>query len=85
MGAPPDPSGMELSAVLLQGGALTEPPALLLGVALLALIILVGRFLLSVAWKLVIIALIVLGTLWILGILGFEFGIFGMVGPVLAG
>lgn len=71
---------MEALATALQAGPLTSPPGLLIGVAVLALIILVGRFFLALAWRLVVIGLIALTTLWILGILGFEFGIFGLAG-----
>lgn len=61
----------------LQGlGPLANPPALLVGLVLLAIILLVGRVVMAVAWRLLIIAIIVLTTLWILGILGFQFGIF---------
>lgn len=70
---------MDPVTTALQAGGLTSPPALLVAVAVLAVIILVGRVVMAVAWRLVIIALIVLGTLWILAILGFEFGVFGHV------
>lgn len=59
-------------AVLLQGlGPLGSPPAILVGLAVLALVVLVGRFVLALAWRLVLIALVVGFILWILGILGF--------------
>lgn len=70
-------SNMDPVTAVLQADPLTSPPALLVGVAILAVVVLVGRVLMAVAWRLVIIALIALTTLWILGILGFEFGIFG--------
>jgi len=76
MGAPPVVTGMSLVATALQSGSLTSPPALLVGVAVLAVIILVGRIVMKVAWRLVLIALIALATLWILGILGFQTGVF---------
>jgi hypothetical protein len=38
-----------------------------------AVVILVGRFFLKVAWRLVVIGIIVVGTLYILGLLGFNF------------
>jgi hypothetical protein len=44
--------------------------ALLVG---FAVVILVGRFFLKVAWRLVVIGIIVVGTLYILGLLGFNF------------
>ncbi len=78
MGAAGLSSGMD--PLVLQAGPLTSPPALLVAVAILAVILLVGRVVMALAWRLVIIALIVLATLWILGILGFEFGVFGMLG-----
>lgn len=73
---------MSLVTAALQSGPLTSPPGLLVGVAILAVIILVGRVLLALAWRLVIIALIALAVLWILAILGFEVGIFGLTAPV---
>jgi hypothetical protein len=36
-------------------------------------VILVGRVVMKVAWRLVVIAIIVVATVWILGILGFQF------------
>lgn len=60
-------------AVLLQGlGPLGSPPAILVGLAVLALVVLVGRFVLAVAWRLILIALAIGIVLWILGILGFS-------------
>lgn len=56
---------------LQQLGPLGSPPALLVGLAVLALVVLVGRFVLAVAWRLVLIALVVGIGIWILGILGF--------------
>lgn len=64
-------SGM-LSAVALQLDVLTQPVGILGVLILLAAIILVGRFLLSMAWRLVIIGIIVVGTLYILSVLGFS-------------
>jgi len=71
--------GMTLLAALQGLGPLASPPGLLVWVALLALIILVGRVVLALAWRLVIIALIVLAALWLLGILGFRTGVFGAI------
>lgn len=82
MGTAPVATDMVAPAAVLQGGTLTSPPALLLGVAALAVIILVGRFFLAMAWKLVIIALLALTVLWILGILGVETGIFGLAAGI---
>jgi len=56
---------------LLQFGAFTSPPALLAGLLLIAVVILVGRLVMKVAWRLVIIAIIAVGTIWLLGVLGF--------------
>jgi len=36
----------------------------------LAAVILVGRFVLHIAWKLVLVALVVVGVLWLLGMAG---------------
>ncbi len=59
-----------LAATLLQGPPL---PGGLLGQALLAVIaigivVLVGRIVLSIAWKLVIAASLVIGVLWLLSV-----------------
>lgn len=57
---------------LLQLGAFTSPPVLLAGLLLIAVVLLVGRLVMKVAWRLVIIAIIAVTVLWILGILGFQ-------------
>lgn len=51
----------------LQLGPLGSPPALLLGLLALAAVIVVGRILLSVAWKLVVVAAVVVAGLWVVG------------------
>lgn len=51
-------------------GQLGSPPALLLGLLALAAVILVGRLLLNVAWKLVVVAVVVVAVLWLVGMLG---------------
>lgn len=57
-----------VSAMLpLQLGPLGSPPALLLGLLALAAVIVVGRILLSVAWKLVVVAAVVVAGLWVVG------------------
>jgi hypothetical protein len=61
-----------LNALALQLDVLTSPVGILGVLVLLAAIILIGRFLLSMAWRLVIIGIIVVGTLYILSILGFS-------------
>lgn len=64
---------------MLQGlGPLASPPGILVGLVILAAILLVGRLLLSLAWRLVVIAAVAVAVLWILGILGFQFGILGL-------
>jgi hypothetical protein len=74
---------MDLLSVLQGLGPLGSPPGLLVWVVILAVIVLVGRVLLAVAWKLIVIAAIVLSVLWLLGILGFETGVFGTVLPAV--
>jgi len=65
------------AATSLQGlEALGSPPALLLGLLALAAVVLVGRIVLNVAWKLVVIATIAVAVLWVLGTLGFQTGLF---------
>jgi glucose-6-phosphate-specific signal transduction histidine kinase len=61
---------------LLQFGPLGSPPALLVALVVLAAIILVGRFVLAVAWRLVLLAVAVALALWVLAGLGFETGVF---------
>ena len=81
----PAPVGQAMDPLsLLQGlGPLGSPPGLLVWVVIIAVIVLVGRLVLAVAWKLVVIAAIVLSALWILGMLGFEFGVFGTALPAV--
>ena len=61
---------LPLLLTVLQLGELASPPALVVGLALLALVILVGRVVLAVAWRLVLIALVIVTLLWILGVVG---------------
>ncbi len=61
-----------LNALALQLDVLTQPVGILGVLILLAAIILIGRFLLSMAWRLVIIGIIIVGTLYILSVLGFT-------------
>jgi|AntDeeMetagen681_2_1112603.scaffolds.fasta_scaffold27003_1 fatty acid desaturase len=51
-------------------GPLGSVPSILLGLLALAAVILVGRFVLHIAWKLVLVALVVVGVLWLLGMAG---------------
>lgn len=52
-------------------GQLGSAPAILLGLLAVAAVILVGRFLLQVAWKLVLVAVVVVAALWLVGLAGF--------------
>lgn len=56
---------------LLQLGGIGSLPAVLVGLVLIAVVLLVGRLVMKVAWRLVIIAIIAVGTLWLLSLLGF--------------
>lgn len=51
-------------------GPLASPLGVLGALVVLAVVILVSRFILSMAWKLVIVGIIGVGTLYILSILG---------------
>jgi len=57
---------------LLQLGAIGSLPSLLIGLLLIAVVLLVGRLVMKVAWRLVIIAIIAVTVLWVLGMLGFQ-------------
>jgi hypothetical protein len=59
-----------VGSLVLQVGPPGQLPAILLGLVVLALIIAVGRLFLKVAWKLVLVALIIVGVLWLLGLFG---------------
>lgn len=48
-------------------GPFTAPPVLVATVLLIVLVVLVGRVLVGVAWRLVLVALAVVVGLWILG------------------
>lgn len=67
---------MSLLGTVLQLGPLGSPPGILVTLVLLAVVILVGRFVLALAWRLVVIALVALGVLWVLAALGFTVGVF---------
>ncbi|MEF8852848.1 MAG: hypothetical protein V5A44_07145 [Haloarculaceae archaeon] len=54
------------------GSFLTSPLGILAVLVVLAVVVLVGRFVLKVAWRLVVIGIIVVATLYILGLLGFS-------------
>lgn len=70
---------MSSGLTLLAGGLgpLASPVGILGVLVVLALVILVGRFLLSLAWKLVTIGIILVGTLYVLSLLGFGLEILG--------
>jgi hypothetical protein len=67
---------MSALGTVLQLGPLGSPPGILVTLVLLAVVILVGRFVLALAWRLVVIALVALGVLWVLAALGFSVGVF---------
>jgi hypothetical protein len=58
---------------LLQFGGLPLPRgplgSLLVALVVIALVLVVGRFVLQVAWRLVTIAIVVVGLLWLLSVL----------------
>jgi hypothetical protein len=56
---------------LLQLGGLGTVPSVLVGLILIAIVLLVGRLVMKVAWRLVVIAIIGVSVLWLLGLLGF--------------
>jgi hypothetical protein len=56
---------------LLQLGSLS-PPAILVGLLAVAVVLLVGRFVMKVAWRLVILAIVAVAVLWLLGLFGFQ-------------
>jgi|GEM_PF-3980946 len=58
------------SAAVLFGGPLTSPVGLLVTVLVVILIVVFGRVLLSLAWRVVIVALGVVLGLWVAGALG---------------
>lgn len=64
----------------LQSGPLLSPPGILVTLVLLAVVVLVGRIVLQLAWKLVVFGLLAVTVLWILGILGLEFDVLQAVG-----
>ena len=56
-------------------GPLGSAPSVLIGLLALAAVLLVGRFLMNVAWKLVIVALALVSVVWVLGMVGMPVGI----------
>lgn len=57
-------------------GPLGTLPGLLGTLIIIAVIILVGRIVLKVAWKIVLVAIVVAAILWFLGLLGPLGGLF---------
>ena len=57
---------------VLQFGSLTAPPSLLLALLALAVILLVGRVVMKLAWKLVMLAILAVTAVWILSSFGFQ-------------
>lgn len=51
-------------------GPFSSPPVIIGTLVVLLLILVVGRVLLGLAWRLVVIALVVVVSLWFLGLLG---------------
>lgn len=47
---------------------LTSPPAVLMTLALLGAMVLVGRLLLRIAWKLILLAIGIVALFWIVGV-----------------
>lgn len=66
-----------LGIVLQAGGAFTSPPVLVGTIVLLLAIVLIGRFLIGVAWKILLMALAVVVALWALGALGTVLDVIG--------
>jgi hypothetical protein len=64
------------SAVAQSLGPLASPLGVLGLLVVLAVVVLIGRYLLAVAWRLILIAIAVVGTLYVLGLLGFSVGVF---------
>ena len=61
-----------LVPLFLDAGVLTSPVGLLGVLIALAVVILVGRFVLSVAWRLVVIGIVVVAGLYALSLLGIS-------------
>lgn len=59
-----------LPALPMQMDALATLPGILMTLIVIAVVILVARVVLSVAWKIVLVAVLVAAALWIVGLLG---------------
>ena len=66
-----------LGIALQAAGPFTSPPVLVGTLVLLLAIVLVGRFLMGVAWKVLLIALAAVVALWALGALGTVLDVVG--------
>lgn len=67
-----------MAGVVLQSmGQFASPPVLVGTLVLLLAILFVGRFLIGVAWKVVLVALGVVVALWALGALGTVLNVLG--------
>ena len=64
-----------LPSLLQSLGPLGGPKTLLVGVAILIAFLIVGRVLLAIAWRVVLIVIAAVVVLWILGMLGFQTGL----------
>jgi hypothetical protein len=62
-------------AAILQLGPLGSPPAILGTLLVILAVLLVGRLVMKIAWRLVMIAIAIVVALWVLGALGFSLGI----------
>ncbi|ACV47881.1 MULTISPECIES: hypothetical protein [Halomicrobium] len=58
--------------MLLTIGGFGTIPALLVGLAALAVVILIGRIVLKFAWRLVVLAAVAVGVLYLLGLFGIS-------------
>lgn len=58
-------------------GEIAPVPGILGTLVIITVVILVGRIVLEVAWKVVLIATVVVAALWLLGLLGPLQGLFG--------
>ena len=58
--------------MLLTIGGFGTVPALLVGLVALAVVILIGRIVLKFAWRLVVLAAVAVGVLYLLGLLGIS-------------
>ena len=58
------------SSAVLIGGPLTSPPGIVATLLVLLLVVVVGRIILALAWRIVLVALVVSIALWLLGAVG---------------